>query len=148
MEPHEAQEQHHHLEETAHAFGRTAALMVAVLAAILAIATVSANNAMTHTILDQGKASDTYAEYQANSFKKHINTNDAALLRLLSSGPNRAPALALATELDRAVKTKYGPNQARLLPQAQELERSRDRSEDRHRILEFAEVVQAAARRP
>jgi hypothetical protein len=148
VEPHEALEQHEKTQEATQeaekeghrGFARGAALLIAVLAALLAITTGVGNNATTETILSQGKAIDTYNEYQANSFKRHINTNDATLLRVLTAGtPRQAQARRLAKALDQAVKKKYLPNQQRLLPKAREYEHERDRAEDRHHTLQFAE---------
>lgn len=147
MEPQEAVEQHEKTEEAAkaheegHAFARMAAVLIAIMAAILAIATGVGNNATTETVLKQAQAADTFNEMQANSFKKHINTNDAIILRALATpgNPRKARLLQTAKKLDQAVATKYAPNEARLLPKARELERERDKAENRHHTLQFAE---------
>lgn len=146
MEPNEAMEQHEKNEEASEAaehgrpLARAAAVLIAVLAAVLAIATGVGNGATTDVILAQSKAADTYNEYQANSFKKHINSNDAQLLRLLSVGSSARPAaMRAAAALDREVARKYGPNQQVLLPRAVEFERERDKAEDRHHTMQFAE---------
>ncbi len=146
MEPNEAMEQHEKNKEASeaaehgHPYARAAAVLIAVLAAVLAIATGVGNGATTDVILAQSKAADTYNEYQANSFKKHINTNDAQLLRLLSAGSSARPAaMRAAAVLDREVARKYGPNQQVLLPRAVEYERERDKAETRHHTMQFAE---------
>ncbi len=116
--------------------------MVSVLAAFLAICTIAGNRSSTEAILAAGKASDTYNEYQANSLKRHINTDDAALLRLLTAnGPQAAAGEQQAKALDDAVATKYQPTQDELLPQAQAYERERDAAEERHRTFELAEAA-------
>lgn len=146
MEPHEAMEQHEKTEEAeeaargGHAFARSAAVVIAVLAAILAIATGIGNNATTQTILKQAQAADTYNEMQANSFKKHINGNDAIILRAIAvNNPRRAQLLQTAASLQKTATTKYARNETILLPRAQKLERERDKAETRHHTMQYAE---------
>ncbi len=123
-------------------FARRAAVLVSAMAALLAIASLSASRAATEAILAQQKASDTYNEYQANSLKRHLNENTAALLRLLAAGsPSEAAAAQQAGQLEQAIAQKYRPNQDRLLPQAQALEHERDMAERRHRTFELAEAA-------
>ncbi|HEY3117318.1 MAG TPA: DUF4337 domain-containing protein, partial [Chloroflexota bacterium] len=123
------------------AFGRRAAVLVSILAAFLAISSLAGNRAATEAILSQEKASDTYNEFQANSLKRHINEDDAALLRIVAAGsPNEASANQRAATLEQAVAEKYRPNQDALLPHAQELEHERDTAESRHRVFEMAEA--------
>lgn len=146
MEPNEALEHHEKTEEAAHAaaeghaFARSAAVLIAILAALLAIATGVGNNATTDTVLKQAQAADTYNELQANSFKKHINNNDAVILRALAVGnPQKAKLLRTASSLERTATAKYARNEALLLPKAQELERERDKGETRHHTMQYAE---------
>ncbi len=144
METQEVLERHHGAEEAASSgegFGRRAAVLVSVLAAALAIATLVGSAASTETILTQQKASDTWSEYQANSFKRHINTNDAALLRVLAPPSASGTAVRQAAALEKDAATKYLPNQQRLLERAHELERERDLAETRHRTLQYAEAA-------
>jgi hypothetical protein len=114
-------------------------VLVAVLAALLAVASLSASNTQKDEILDQAKATDAFNELEANSLKKHINTNDAQLLRTLSSGRTRAKASAQAAALEKAVARKYAPNEAALLPKARHFEAKRDDAEAKHKAFEFAE---------
>ena len=122
--------------------GRRAAVVVSIMAALLAIASLAGNRASTEAILAQAKASDTYNEYQANSLKRHVNLDDAAQLRIIASGtPNEANAEKQAASLEKAVADKYQPNQDRLLPAAQDLEHERDTAEARHRGFQIAEAA-------
>jgi hypothetical protein len=146
MEPNEALEQHAKSEEAVkaagegHTFARAAAVLIAILAAVLAVATGIGNNATTETILKQAQAADAFNEMQANSFKKHINGNDAVILRALAVGnPQHASLLQTASTLDQQVKTKYAKNEAELLIKARELERERDKAEQRHHTMQYAE---------
>ena len=81
METRELLERVEHGEEAAQegeAFGRRAAVLVSILAALLAISSLAGNRSATEAILSQEKASDTYNEYQANSLKRHVNLDDSA----------------------------------------------------------------------
>jgi type VI protein secretion system component VasK len=123
-------------------FGRRAAIVVSILAALLAIASLAGNRASTEAILAQAKASDAYNEYQANSLKRHINLDDSALLRILAAGTAaEPPAINQADALEKAVRDKYQPTQDELLPRAQDLERERDLAEARHRGFQTAEAA-------
>lgn len=122
-------------------FGRRAAVVVSGLAALLAISSLAGNRASTEAILAQAKASDTWNEYQANSLKRHVNLDDAALLRIVAAGtPAETAAEQQAGALDKAVAEKYQPNQDHLLPEAQALEHERDLAEARHRGFQTAEA--------
>jgi Domain of unknown function (DUF4337) len=133
-----AEEVTEHREE----FGRRAAVLVSIMAALLAIASLAGTRASTEAILSQEKASDTYNEYQANSLKRHINLDDAMALRLLAAnGPMAADANQQAAALEAAVATKYQPAQDALLPRAQALEHERDVAEARHRGFQSAEAA-------
>jgi Domain of unknown function (DUF4337) len=123
-------------------FGRRAAVIVSIMAALLAVASLAGSRASTEAILDQAKASDTYNEYQANSLKRHVNLDDAAQLRILASGgPGQTAAEAQAASLEQAVNDKYQPAQDQLLPVAQQLEHERDLAEARHRGFQTSEAA-------
>jgi hypothetical protein len=122
--------------------GRNAAVVVSVMAAMLAIASLAGSRSSTEAILAQAKASDTWNEFQANSLKRHVNLDDAALLRILAAGsPAAAGAEKQAASLEQAVNTKYQPAQDELMPRAQELEHERDLAEARHRGFQTSEAA-------
>jgi uncharacterized protein DUF4337 len=123
-------------------FGRTAAVVISIMAALLAIVSLAGSRASTEAILAQTKASDTYNEYQANSLKRHVNLDDAAQLRIIAAGtPNEGAANTQAATLEQAVADKYQPAQDQLLPVAQGLEHERDIAESRHRGFQTAEAA-------
>src|SRR5262245_29381532 len=130
MEAHEALERSHTAQEAAEhpeRFPRRAAVLVSVLAALLAIASLAGNRATTEALLSQQQASDAWNEFQANSLKRHINEGEAALLRTLAAGgPTEAQENQRAAELDADVATKYQPAQDSLQHKAQDLEDERD----------------------
>jgi hypothetical protein len=129
------------LAEARERFSRHAAILVAFLAALLAVSALLANNAVKDTILDQAKATDAFNELEANSLKKHITNNDAALLKTLATGKARASAGAQAKALKAAVAAKYAPNEAKLLPKAQEFAKKSDDAERHHKGFELAEAA-------
>src|SRR5438270_13049981 len=100
MKPHEALEHLERAEEVSRheaSSSRHAGVLISILAALLAIASLAGNRASSEAILAQAMASDTYNEYQANSLKRHINLDDAALLRISSHGTaDESQASALA----------------------------------------------------
>jgi hypothetical protein len=123
-------------------FARRAAVLVSVLAALLAIASLAGNRATTEALLSQQKASDAWNEFQANSLKRHINEGEASLLRTLASGGDTASvAEQRAADLDQAVATKYRPSQDSLQHKAQDLEHERDVAERQHRNFQIAEAA-------
>jgi hypothetical protein len=137
-----------HVEEAEEAaqrredFGRHAAVVVSIMAALLAIASLAGSRASTEAILAQARASDTYNEYQANSLKRHVNLDDATQLRILAAGtPEQGAAEQQAASLENAVNTKYQPAQDELLPVAQDFEKERDLAESRHRGFQTAEAA-------
>jgi hypothetical protein len=144
----ETREVFEHVEEAEQAseqredFGRRAAVVVSVLAALLAIASLAGSRASTEAILAQAKATDTWNEYQANSLKRHVNLDDAAQLRILGSGtPAESAANQQAASLEQAVNEKYQPAQDELMPRALELEHERDLAEARHRGFQTSEAA-------
>jgi len=75
METHEVLEHAEQAEEAAErdeGFGRRAAIVVSIMAALLAITSLAGNRSSTEAILAQARASDTYNEYEANSIKRHV----------------------------------------------------------------------------
>jgi hypothetical protein len=123
-------------------FGRNAAVVVSIMAALLAIASLAGNRSSTEAILAQAKASDTWNEFQANSLKRHVNLDDAALVRIVAAGgPAAAAAEKQAASLEQAVNEKYLPAQNELMPKALELEHERDLAEARHRGYQTSEAA-------
>jgi hypothetical protein len=145
METREVLEHAERAEEAAEKredFGRHAAIVISVMAALLAITSLAGSRASTDAILAQAKASDTYNEYEANSLKRHVNLDDAAQLRILAGGTaGEAAANQQAASLEQDVKNKYQPAQDQLLPVAQDLEAERDVAESRHRGFQTSEAA-------
>ena len=145
MDSNEALERFEKAEEVSEEreqFGRRAAVLVATVAALLAIASLSGSRFAEEAILDQARASDAYNEYQANSVKLHVNQDTISILMLLAKGtPNEAAAKAAADKLAAADSQKYQPNKDRLLPKATGFVDAQERAESSHRVLQFAEAA-------
>jgi hypothetical protein len=137
VESREAAERFERAEEVAEkreSFGKRVAVLVAVLAAMLAMAGLGANRAQEEVLLAQVQASDTWNEYQANSLKKHINADVAVTLTKMGAADE-------AKKLIDANNNKYIPNQDKLMPKAQALEKARDVAHDRHNNYQIAEAA-------
>ncbi len=69
-------------------FGRKIALITALYAMVLAIASLGGNHAMKEMLLAQEQASDQWAYYQAKSIREHLYKSQKMLLEneLLLSG--------------------------------------------------------------
>lgn len=135
-------EQAERAAEAREGHARRAALLVSILAAALAIASLAGSAAATEALLSQAKASDAWNEFQANSLKRHVNEDDAALLRLVGRGSAaERDAAARADELEKAVREKYRPNQDKLMEKATHLEEERDLAELRHRGFQLSEAA-------
>ncbi len=136
MEPQEALEARERLARAAESgggFARRAAVLVGVLAACLAIATLFGNQAAEDIVLSQERATDTFNEFQADSLKQRIGGYDATILGALNQ-----PAAAGAAAKDAQAK---GAGKARLLTRARAFEAERDAAERHHRSYQVAEAA-------
>ena len=148
MEAHEAVE---HFEKVSEAdeeaagpggsLARSAAVVVAVLAAFLAIATFLSNEAVKEVITGETKAADTSAQLETNDVKTIIASADAVLLRVVGTGnPKEAVAAAKAEELEGRVQSEFEPVDRRLTAQIADDGKDRNRQDQRHLLYELAVV--------
>ena len=148
MEAHDAVEQFEKVseadEESAGAGGqlaRAAAVVVAVLAGFLAVATFLSNEAVKEVITGETKGADTSAQLEANDIKTTVASADAVLLRVVGTGnPKEAAAVAKAEELENRVQTELAPTDRRLLAKTAADEKDRNQADQRHLLYELAEV--------
>src|SRR5437763_8005156 len=96
-------------------FASAAAVVVAVLAAFLAIATFLANEQIKDVITRETRGTDLSAQFEVNSVKAAIAENDAVLLRTVRT-VNRS-ALAQAEKLEARRAVELAPRDARLQAQ-------------------------------
>lgn len=148
MEAHEALE---HFEKASEAdeeaagpggsLARAAAVVVAVLAAFLAIATFLSNETVKQVITGETKAADTNATLETNDVKTLIANGDAVLLHVVGTGnPKEALAAAKAEELDGRVQSEFQPVDRALTAKIAADEKDRNREDQRHLLYELAEV--------
>ena len=149
MEAHEALERfekvvegHEESDGGGGKLARTAAAVVAVLAAFLAIATYLGNQATTGVITDETKSADTQAQFDANDIKTIVANSDAVLLRVVGTGnPKEAAAVAKAEELESRVQKELTPADRRLSAKITTDESNRSRAEQRHKRFAVSEIA-------
>jgi hypothetical protein len=148
LEAHEALE---HFEKVSEAeeeqarpageLARSAAIVVAVLAAFLAVATFLSNEAVKEVITGETKAADTSAQLEANNVKTIIAGADSVLLRVVGAGnPKEATAAAKAEELEGSVQSELQPVDRTLTAKIAADAKDRSRADQRHLLYELAEV--------
>lgn len=148
MESHEALERFEKVvkgHEESHGEGgklaRTAAIVVAVLAAFLAVATYLGNQTTTKVITDETKGADTQAQLEANDIKSIIAGANAVLLRVVGTGNlKQTAAVTKAEELESRVQTELKPADQRLSAKIGADQADRDRAEQRHKLYAVSEV--------
>jgi hypothetical protein len=120
---------------------RSAAVVVAVLAAFLAIATFLSNETVKQVITGETKAADTSAQLETNDLKTIVASSDAVLLRVVGTGNRKeAVAAAKAEELESRVQSEFQPVDRMLTAQIAADAKDRNREDERHLLYELAEV--------
>jgi hypothetical protein len=128
-------------------FGRRVALVTAVFAVALAIASLGGNNAMKEMLLAQQQSSDQWAFYQAKVIREHQYRGQR--LRLEADLAERGAALkpearqaleALSKRFGEEEK-RYGGEKKDIEKEARKLEHERDVNRDRDPYFDYAEVL-------
>ena len=136
------------LEEKAErSFSRRVALMTAVYAVVLAIASLGGNNAMKEMLLAQQQSSDQWAFYQAKVIREHQYR--AQKMRLEAELAERGPALRPeARQRYEEVLKKFAEEEKRynaekkdIEKDAKKLEKERDWNRDKDPYFDYAEVL-------
>ena len=128
-------------------FNRRVALITAIFAVVLAIASLGGSHAMKEMLLAQQQASDQWAYYQAKSIREHLYKSQMMILEnefgLLSGTMNpdaegrfNASIKTLSEEASRYEKEKKEIQQ-----EARKLEKERDVNRSKDPYFEFAEVL-------
>lgn len=143
MEAHESFER---FERVAHGpvhdgLARTAAIVVAVLAAFLAIAMYLSNEAIKEAITGETRTADTTAVMEANDVKTIIAGSNAQILRVVAVGnPLARAAIAKAEALDARVARELSPLDRRLAERIHHHQRERDHAGDRHQAFDISAI--------
>jgi hypothetical protein len=121
--------------------GRDAAMVVAVMAAFLAIATFLSNEAVKEVITGETHRANASALLESNRVKIDIAEGNSTMLRVLSAGSARAGHAAVATDRHEArVVEELRPADARLGAEIQAHSHDTDHANTRHIDYELAEV--------
>jgi hypothetical protein len=131
MSAHEELEEHvHHARDV---YEKTVAGCMAIIAAMLAIVSVLGQHFNTEQLLNQQKASDQWAYYQAKDIRRYTAQLGQDLFA--SSKADRQPLTRY-----REDSTKYRKQADEIQERARELEHERDRDGGRANRFHFGEV--------
>ncbi|MBI4629888.1 MAG: DUF4337 domain-containing protein [Candidatus Rokubacteria bacterium] len=128
------------------AWSRRVALVTAIYAVALAIASLGGNNAMKEMLLAQQQSSDQWAFYQAKVIREHQYRGQKLLLEAQLAEPSawkgaeRARFEALAGRFADEEK-RYNAEKKDIEKDAKKLERERDQNRDRDPYFDYAEVL-------
>src|SRR3954452_5028476 len=118
MEAHEALRRHERVSGDDHlldGLARLAALVVAVIAAFLAVATFMANEAVKEAITGETKVADTTARLESNETKLTIADGNTTLLRVSGAGSATQKAHQIKAQARQAhIKRELAPVHRRL----------------------------------
>jgi hypothetical protein len=147
MEAHRAYErfeQGHQAGDEWHAgphYARHAAMIVAVMAAFLAIATFLANETVKEVITGETHRADASARLESNTLKIEINKNNSTLLRVLGRGaPGEREAASQVRAHEAKVVEELEPADAGLRHEIADHDREVADANTAHIDYELAEV--------
>ncbi len=122
-------------------FARQAALVVAILAAFLAVATFLSNESVKEVITGETTRADTSSRLEANRLKIDVAEGAATMLKVLADGPrDEAQAAIAATAQEHRVETELVPTDKALVEEMHHDEVHVDHYNDKHLLYELAEV--------
>jgi hypothetical protein len=123
-------------------FARQAAMIVAVMAALLAIATFISNEAVKEVITGETHRSDTSSRLESNQLKIDVAGGNATLLRVLADGPHDEAAAAKAAGIhERRIDKELSPADHALTEEMHHDEQHVDHYNSKHLLDELAEVA-------
>jgi hypothetical protein len=119
-----------------------AAVVVALLAAFLAIATLLSNQAVKTVITGETKAADTSAKLETNNVKDLLASSNSTLLRVVGTGnPKAAVAVAKAEALETRIQTQLVPIEGALRAKIATDDEQRDRANSQVLVYELSETA-------
>jgi hypothetical protein len=122
-------------------FARQAALVVALMAALLAVATFLSNEAVKEVITGATHRADTSSRLESNQLKIDVATGNATMLKVLAHGPrDEAQAALAAAAHERRVEHELAPADHVLVEEMHHDEQHVDHYNDKHLLYELAEV--------
>jgi hypothetical protein len=149
MEAHEALRRHENVvEPDAHGeptgLARQAALLVAVIAAFLALATFLANEAIKEVLTGETHTADLSGQLEANDTKTTIADADVVLLRVVGqrgASAAQTKAVAKAIALEQQIDHDLAPKVHALEGKIHHSQEERDHAEHRHLVYELSAVA-------
>jgi hypothetical protein len=122
-------------------YGRNAAMVVAVMAAFLAIATFLSNEAVKEVITGETHRADASAQLESNRLKIEINKGNSTLLKVLGTGsPAEREAAAETRAHEARIVHELEPADAHLKEEIAAHEHEIDHANTQHIDYELAEV--------
>jgi hypothetical protein len=134
---------HHAVDEEldSPSLARQAALVVALLAAFLAVATFLSNESVKEVITGATQRADTSSHLESNDLKTDVAEGAATMLRVLADGPrDEAAAARAATTQERHVERDLVPVDHALTEEMHHDEEHVDHYNSKHLLYELAEV--------
>jgi hypothetical protein len=128
------------------AFSRRVALVTAVYAVVLAIASLGGNNAMKEMLLAQQEASNQWSYYQAKVIREHLNRGNKLILESQLAEPSplrgaeRQKAETLAQRFADEEK-RMNADKKEIEPRAKAAEAERDLNQAKDPYFDYAEVL-------
>ena len=123
-------------------FARQAALIVAVMAALLALATFLSNEAVKEVITGETHRSDTSSRLESNQLKIDVAGGNATMLKVLADGPHdEAVAAVAAAAHERRIEHELAPADRALVEEMHHDEEHVDHYNSKHLLYELAEVA-------
>ena len=128
------------------AFSRRVALVTAIYAVVLAIASLGGNNAMKEMLIAQQEASNQWAYYQSKVIREHLNRGNKMMLEAQLAEPSALKGAERAKF--EALAKKFGDEEKRMVvdkkeiePKARAFEAERDRNQTKDPYFDYAEVL-------
>jgi rRNA maturation endonuclease Nob1 len=122
-------------------YGRNAALVVAVMAGFLAIATFLSNEAVKEVITGETHRADASAQLESNRLKIEINKGNSTLLQVLGTGsPAESRSAAEARAHETRIVHELEPADAQLKSELAAHEHEVSHANTQHIDYELAEV--------
>jgi hypothetical protein len=122
-------------------FARQAALVVAVMAALLAVATFLSNEAVKEVITGETHRADTSSRLESNQLKIDVAGGDKEMLEVLADGPrDEAVAAKAAAAHGERIAKELVPADHALTEEIHHNEQHVDHYNDKHLLFELAEV--------
>lgn len=132
-------------EHRERSFSRRVAVVTAMYAVVLAIASVGGSYAMKEMILSQQQASDQWAFYQAKVIREHLYRSQRLQVELALAEPStlkpteRAKYEALSRQLG-SEEQRYSTEKKEVEAEAKKLEHERDYHRTRDPYFDYGEV--------